>query len=329
MIIGDRLRKMREERRLSLEDIEERAGLSHCYLSGVEDGDTVPTIETLENIAWALEVPLYQLFYDGEEPPTLQNLPNRSSAEDIACGGSGRVAGLLPLVSSTAWSHRRARRAYAFRVASENSAKEVGPRSRGNLTPKWVQGTGDEEYNGLNGSTIRQGRSFHRNWAAGAGPMDLHCPHCKSSDLKKVSLAYQEGLYRVDTRTRLSGVLIGSGGPDMVVGRARTIGFRQTELSKVLSPPRKWSYLKLVLWSGIFSLAALVAYVNHVMASPPPVSVFPVKIYALVFAGVLALLLRLFWRHNHFTYRREFARWSGSFVCQRCGNISETIWEGF
>ena len=74
--------------------------------------------------------------------------------------------------------------------------------------------------------------------------MDLHCPQCKSTDLKKVSLAYQEGLYRVDTRTRLTGVLIGSDGPDMVVGKARTKGFRQSELSKILSPPRKWSYLK-------------------------------------------------------------------------------------
>jgi hypothetical protein len=158
--------------------------------------------------------------------------------------------------------------------------------------------------------------------------MDLRCPHCKSTDLKKVSLAYQEGLYRVDTRTRLSGVLIGSGGPDMVVGRARTKEFRQTELSKVLSPPTKWSYLKLVSWLGLVSLGALVAYVNHVMASPPPVSVSPVKIYVLMVAGVLAFLLRLFWRHNHFAYRQEFARWSRSFVCQRCGNISEPIWEG-
>lgn len=184
-------------------------------------------------------------------------------------------------------------------------------------------------YNTSADRVIRQLIYPYRNWAGRGGPTDLRCPHCKSADLKKVSLAYQEGLYRVDTRARLSGVLIGSGGPDVIVGRARTKGFRQTELSRLLSPPVRWSYLKLILWSGVLSLVALVAYVNHVMASPPPVSVFPVKIYALVFAGVLALLLRLFWRHNHFTYRREFARWSRSFVCQRCGNISETIWEGF
>jgi len=38
----------------------------------------------------ALEVPLYQLFYDGEEPPKLPNLPKRKSSEDIAWGSSGK-----------------------------------------------------------------------------------------------------------------------------------------------------------------------------------------------------------------------------------------------
>ncbi len=273
MVIGDRLRALREAKNLSQEDIEERTGLLRCYLSGVENGETVPSIETLEDIACALEVPLYQLFYDGEEPPALENLPNRRSAEDIAWGGSGRMIGLLPLFSSGARSHRRARPACASRAGSEDSAKEVGPSSRAKLTPKWVQGIGDHAYNGLNGSAIGQGMSFHRNWAGGNGAMDLRCPQCKSPDLKNVSLAYQEGLYRVDTGTRITGVLIGSGGPDVIVGRARTKGFRQTELSKLLSPPVKWSYLKLILWSGLFSLVALVAYVNHVMASRPPVSV--------------------------------------------------------
>ena len=67
--------------------------------------------------------------------------------------------------------------------------------------------------------------------------MDLRCPKCNSADLKKFSLAYQEGLFQVDSRTRLSGVLVGEGGPDVVVGRATTRGIQQTALSKHLSPP--------------------------------------------------------------------------------------------
>ncbi len=90
MIIGDRLRELREEKKLSQGDVEKRTGLLRCYISRVENGHTVPAVETLEKLARALEVPLYQLFYDGEEPPKLPNLPRRKSSEDIAWGSSGK-----------------------------------------------------------------------------------------------------------------------------------------------------------------------------------------------------------------------------------------------
>ena len=95
MLIGDRLRAIREEKKLSQGDIEHRSGLLRCYLSRVENGHTVPSVETLEKMARALEVPLYQLFYAGEEPPPLPNLPKRKSANDIAWGSSGRDARVL------------------------------------------------------------------------------------------------------------------------------------------------------------------------------------------------------------------------------------------
>lgn len=95
MIIGDRLRALREEKKFSQGDIEKRTGLLRCYISRVENGHTVPAIETLEKMARALEVPLYQLFYDGEEPPELPNLPKRKSAGDIVWGRSGKEARLL------------------------------------------------------------------------------------------------------------------------------------------------------------------------------------------------------------------------------------------
>src|SRR6267154_2951784 len=95
MIIGDRLRALREEKKLSQGDIEKRTGLLRCYISRVEIGHTVPAIETLEKMARALECPLYQLFYDGEEPPVLPNLPKRKSSDDIAWGTSGKEARFL------------------------------------------------------------------------------------------------------------------------------------------------------------------------------------------------------------------------------------------
>jgi transcriptional regulator with XRE-family HTH domain len=95
MIIGDRLRVLREEKKFSQGDIEKRTGLLRCYISRVENGHTVPAIETLEKMARALEVPLYQLFYDGEEPPVLPNLPKRKSADEIVWGSGGKEARLL------------------------------------------------------------------------------------------------------------------------------------------------------------------------------------------------------------------------------------------
>jgi transcriptional regulator with XRE-family HTH domain len=79
MIVGDRLREMREAKQLSQGDVEKRTGLLRSYISRVENGHTVP-VETLEKLARAFEVPLYQLF-DGEEPPKL--LKKKSSAENV------------------------------------------------------------------------------------------------------------------------------------------------------------------------------------------------------------------------------------------------------
>jgi transcriptional regulator with XRE-family HTH domain len=74
MNIGERLRVLREEKNLSQGDIEKRTGLLRCYLSRVENGHTVPAIETLEKLARALDMPLYLLLYDGDQPPK-QDVP--------------------------------------------------------------------------------------------------------------------------------------------------------------------------------------------------------------------------------------------------------------
>ena len=95
MIIGDRLRALREEKNFSQGEIEKRTGLLRCYTSRVENGHTVPSVETLEKFARALEIPMYQLFYDGEEPPKLPNLPKRKSADGIVWGSKGKDARML------------------------------------------------------------------------------------------------------------------------------------------------------------------------------------------------------------------------------------------
>jgi transcriptional regulator with XRE-family HTH domain len=93
--IGDRLRSLREEKNFSQGDIEKKTGLLRCYVSRVENGHTVPSVDTLEKFARALEVPMYQLFYEGEQPPQLPNLLKRKTTDDILWGNSGEDARLL------------------------------------------------------------------------------------------------------------------------------------------------------------------------------------------------------------------------------------------
>jgi transcriptional regulator with XRE-family HTH domain len=89
------LRALREEKKFSQGDIEKKTGLLRCYVSRVENGHTVPAVETLEKFARALEVPMYQLFYDGEEAPKLPNLLKRKTADDTLWGNSGKDARTL------------------------------------------------------------------------------------------------------------------------------------------------------------------------------------------------------------------------------------------
>jgi transcriptional regulator with XRE-family HTH domain len=95
MDIAEKLHQLRESKNLSQGDIEKRTGLLRCYISRVENGHTVPSIETLEKLARALEVPMYQLFCDGEEPPAMLDLSNRRSANGSAWGSSGKDARFL------------------------------------------------------------------------------------------------------------------------------------------------------------------------------------------------------------------------------------------
>jgi transcriptional regulator with XRE-family HTH domain len=95
MVIGDRLRDLREKKNFSQGEIEKRTGLLRCYISRVENGYTVPAVETLEKFARALEVPMYQLLYDGETPPQLPEKLKRNGAEKAEWGSSGKDARML------------------------------------------------------------------------------------------------------------------------------------------------------------------------------------------------------------------------------------------
>jgi transcriptional regulator with XRE-family HTH domain len=122
MVIGKRLRALREKKHLSQGQIEKRTGLLRCYISRVENGYTVPSIETLEKITRALEVPLHQLFYEGDGPaPAPQYKPLKAPS----WGSSGKEARLMAkfhrLLSYTNETDRRLLLHMARKMADQST----------------------------------------------------------------------------------------------------------------------------------------------------------------------------------------------------------------
>jgi transcriptional regulator with XRE-family HTH domain len=94
LIIGERLKDLREEKGFTQGEIEKRTGLLRCYISRVENGHTVPAVPTLEKMARALEVPMYRLFYGSQGPAEVPNVFKRG-AEGSAWGQGREEARLV------------------------------------------------------------------------------------------------------------------------------------------------------------------------------------------------------------------------------------------
>src|ERR1700738_1379888 len=88
MVIGARLKKLRESKDLSQGDIEKRTGLLRCYISRVENGHTVPAVPTLEKMARALEVPMYRLFHEGEAAVSIRTSKRSERSQEWGSKGS-------------------------------------------------------------------------------------------------------------------------------------------------------------------------------------------------------------------------------------------------
>lgn len=127
MIIEDRLRSIREEKKLSQGDVEKRTRLLRCYISRVENGHTVPAVETIAKFARALEVPMYQLSYNGEKPLELPGLPKGKTAGEIAWGSMGKDASYLArfrrLLAKTTDGDRKLLLPIAQKMAAKRSSR--------------------------------------------------------------------------------------------------------------------------------------------------------------------------------------------------------------
>jgi transcriptional regulator with XRE-family HTH domain len=81
MKIGEMIRKLRSQKGMSQGDIEKRTGLLRCYLSRVENGHTIPSLDTLAKIAGAMDFPLAQFFADSGDHDGPRTAPHLSEDE--------------------------------------------------------------------------------------------------------------------------------------------------------------------------------------------------------------------------------------------------------
>jgi transcriptional regulator with XRE-family HTH domain len=128
VVIGDRLRALREHKELSQGDIEKRTGLLRCYISRVENNHTVPAIETLEKMARAMELPMYRLFYDGDKPQKLPAMPKRSSDDATEWGHSGKDRRVLDKFRTRLGRADENDRKLLISMAREMAARRKGRR---------------------------------------------------------------------------------------------------------------------------------------------------------------------------------------------------------
>jgi transcriptional regulator with XRE-family HTH domain len=111
MLIGHRLRELREAKNLSQGDIEQRTGLMRCYTSRVENERTVPSIETLAKYARALDLPLHMFFRERDESPSKNPNPPATKALERLWGSNGTESfELVSLANALSRMNERKRR---------------------------------------------------------------------------------------------------------------------------------------------------------------------------------------------------------------------------
>lgn len=81
MNIGATIRTYRLQKGMSQGDIEKRTGLLRCYLSRVENGHTIPSLDTLAKIANAMELPIAQFFGEHQGNGSHKKLPRLTEDE--------------------------------------------------------------------------------------------------------------------------------------------------------------------------------------------------------------------------------------------------------
>jgi transcriptional regulator with XRE-family HTH domain len=132
MIVGERLRVLREGKNLSQGDVQKRTGLMRCYISRVENGHTVPAVETLYKFARALEVPMYRLFYEEADTPGTPDHPSFAKLDDQSVRGERHSARFIHLLAAMSERNRQLLLTMARRMArNKHRAGTVAGNSSG------------------------------------------------------------------------------------------------------------------------------------------------------------------------------------------------------
>ena len=131
MEIGRRLRELRESRNLSQGDLEVRTGLLRCYTSRVENGHTVPSVETIEKYANALGIPLFAFFPNKANAPQVEP-PLASKDPDWGATPRERFQNhkIITALGKMNESDRQLVLALVRRLTKGNRAKRYKPTSR-------------------------------------------------------------------------------------------------------------------------------------------------------------------------------------------------------
>lgn len=93
--LPERIRSLREARGLSLRALADAAGISAAALSQIENGQTSPSVATLEKLAYGLRIPMAGFFAEEENGSTLEVL-SLEACPDFALGAAVH---LVPLAA--------------------------------------------------------------------------------------------------------------------------------------------------------------------------------------------------------------------------------------
>ena len=159
---------------------------------------------------------------------------------------------------------------------------------------------------------------------SGRRKMNIECPQCGSTEFTKLSLVYAEGISDLNARSRGWDILVGSGGADLGFGKVRTKGQIQTRLSQRVSPPPKWSYWK-ILFSGVVGMLVLEFVLGYIDTFLRTGGNFNQQLawFGYAWLGLVAFILCLTFRYNVWTVPKRYRLWDRSFICRRCGHVTQ------